>query len=65
MAELEVARELKRLHHSNIAPGLEQHHRNRATGKGVADDQLRDDVQPDLLVRNGLDHTNRDGIHER
>ena len=65
MAELKVARKLKRLHHGNIAPCLEQHHRNRAAGKGVADDQLRDDVESDLLVRNGLDHTNRDGIHER
>lgn len=65
MAELEVARELKRLHHSNITPCLEHHHRNRAARKGVADDQFRDDVEPNLLVRNGLDHTDRDSIHER
>lgn len=65
VAQLEIAREIQRLRHGNIAPCLEQHHRNRAARKGVSDDQFRDDVEPNLLVCNGLDHTNRDGIHDR
>jgi len=44
MAELEIAGKLKRLRHGDIAPRLEQHHRNRAAGEGVSDDQLCDDV---------------------
>ena len=65
VAELKVARELQRLHHGDIAPRLEQHHRDRAAGQGISDDQLRDDVEPNLLIRDGLDHADGDGIHGR
>ncbi len=65
VGQLEITRELQRLRHGNITPCLEQHHRNRTTRKRVSNDELRDDVEPNLLVRNGLDHANRDGIHER
>jgi len=44
MAEFEVAGKLKRLRHGDIAPRLEQHHRNRAAREGVSNDQLCDDV---------------------
>jgi hypothetical protein len=65
VGQLEIARKLQRLRHGNIAPCLEHHHRNRTARKGVSDDQLRDDIEPNLLVRNRLDHTDRDGVHER
>ena len=64
VGKLEVAHKHNRLPHGNIAPYLEQHHRNRAARKGVSDDQLRDDVQPRLLARSGTDNTQRESIHE-
>jgi len=65
VGQLEITRKLQRLRHRNITPCLEHHHRDRTARKGVSDDQLRDDIEPHLLIRNGLDHTNRDGIQER
>lgn len=65
VAELKVTRELKRLHHGDITPCLEHHHRNRTARKGISDDQLRDDVEPNLLVRDGLNHTDGDRIKHR
>ena len=63
MAEFEVASKLKRLCHGDIAPCLEQHHRNRAAREGVSNNQLCDDVQPNLLVRYGLDHANGNNVY--
>lgn len=40
-------------HH--VTPRFEKHHGDRATGLHVTDDELRDDVQTSLLIRNGLD----------
>jgi len=64
VAKLEVARELKCLTHGNISPCLEQHHRNWAAGEGVSNNQLCDDVKPNLLIRNRLDDADRDGVYE-
>ena len=44
MTQFEVASELKRLHHGDIAPRFEQHHRNRAAWVSVSNDQLRKNV---------------------
>jgi hypothetical protein len=62
--KLEVACELKRLGHGNISPGLEQHHRNWAAREDVSDNQFCNDVQPNLLVSDGLDHADRDSVQE-
>lgn len=41
---------------------FEHHHGDWASGKHVSDDQLGDDVQSNLLIGNGLDHTNGNGV---
>lgn len=51
--------------HGNVSPGLEHHHRYGSSGEGVTDDQLGDDVEANLLIGDGLNHTNRDDIGER
>lgn len=40
------------LGHSDVTPGLEHHHGDRATRKGVTDDKLSDNVETDLLAIN-------------
>ena len=64
MAKLKVRSERKSLCHSNVAPGLEHHHSDGLAGEQVTDDQLGDDVQTDLLVSDGLNDTNGDGVEE-
>lgn len=64
VAQLEVIRETKCLGHGNIGPRLEHHHRNRATGEDISDNQLRKDVKPNVLICNGLDYADRDRIYE-
>ena len=64
MAELKVIRELQRLSHCDVTPGLEHHHRDGLAGQGVADDKLRDDIETDLLVSDGLDHADGDDVDE-
>ena len=65
VAKLEIARKLNGLGRGNMTPCFEYHHRNWAAREGISDDQLRNDVQPNLLGRNGLNHANRDGTNER
>ena len=65
VAELEVGGEGERLRHGDVAPGLEHHHGDGAAGERVADDELRDDVQADLLVRDRLDDADGDDVEER
>ena len=62
VGKLEVSREHNRPVHGNITPCLEHHHRNRATRKGVSDDQLRNDVRPKLLARSGPDNAKRESV---
>lgn len=62
MAELEVRRECQRLSHSDITPSLEHHHRYWATWQSIADDELSDNIQTNLLVGDGLNHANGDDI---
>ena len=64
VGKLQVAHEHNRLFHGIMTPCLKQHHRNRAARKGVTNNQLRDDVQPNLLGRSGRDHTQRESTHE-
>ena len=64
MSKLEVAGELKRLCHGDVTPGLEQHHRNWPAREDVSNNQLRDDVKPNLLVGDGLDHADGNGVNE-
>lgn len=64
VTELEVGCELQSLGHGDVAPGLEHHHGDGLAGEGVADDELCDDVEADLLVRDGLDHADGDDVEE-
>ena len=64
VAELKVGRELQSLSHRNVTPSLEHHHGDWATRESVADDQLSNNVETDLLVGNSLDDTNGDDVHE-
>ena len=64
MTELEVGSEEQRLRHRDVAPSLEHHHGDWATRESVADDQLSNNVETDLLVGNSLDDTNGDDVHE-
>ena len=65
VTKLEVSSELKRLDHGDITPGLEHHHGYSLAGKGIADDQLSDDIQTNLVVRDSLDHSDRNDVDER
>ena len=64
MTQLEVTRERQGLSHGDVTPGLEHHHSDGLAGEQVTDDQLSDDVQTDLLVSDGLNDTNGDGVEE-
>ena len=63
--ELEVRRECQCLRHGDITPSLEHHHGDGTARQTVANDELGDDVEADLLVGNGLNHANGDDIDER
>jgi len=52
------------LSHGNVTPSLEHHHRDRASRKAVSNDQLSNDVETDLLIRDSLNHSNRNNIEE-
>ncbi len=64
VAELEIGGEGERLRHGDVTPGLEQHHGDGASGEAVTDDQLGDDVQANLLIRDSLDHADGDDVEE-
>ena len=64
MTQFEVRTEGESLGHGDVTPGLEHHHSDGLAGEQVTDDQLSDDVQTDLLVSDGLDDTNGDGVEE-
>jgi len=62
MTELEVRSELQGLSHGDIAPGLEQHHSDGSAGESVPDDQLRNDVETNLLIGDSLNHADGDHV---
>lgn len=62
VAQLEVRCELKRLGHRDVAPCFEKHHRDGTAGEHVPNDEFRDNVQPNLLIRDGLDHAHGDHV---
>lgn len=64
MAKFEIGCESQGLSHSNITPRLEHHHRDWATRKCITDNQLRDNIETNLLIRDSLDHSNRNNVEE-
>lgn len=50
VAELEIGRERQTLGHGDETPRLEHHHGDGAAGKGVADDELSDEVETHHLA---------------
>ncbi len=64
VAEFEVRDELDGLEHGDVSPRLEQHHRDGSAREHVPDDELGDDVEPNLLVRDSLDHAYGDHVGE-
>jgi len=53
------------LSHGDITPGFEHHHRNRTAWESIANDQLCNNVETDLLIGDRLDHANRDNVDKR
>lgn len=53
------------MRHSNVSPRFEHHHGYWATWESIADDKLCNDIQPNLLIRDSLDHPNGNHIEER
>jgi len=64
MAEFEVRSELQRLGHGNVTPGLEHHHSDWASGEGISDDQFSNNIEPDLLISDGLNHADGNNVEE-
>ena len=64
MSELKVGSERQCLRHGDVAPSLEHHHCDWPSGQSVTNNQLRDDVESDLLVGDSLDHADRNDVHE-
>ena len=64
MAKLEIRGELQSLSHRDVAPGLEHHHSDRMPGESVANDELGNNVEPDLLVGDSLNDADGDDVHE-
>ena len=65
VTELEIGREEQCLGHRYISPRLEHHHGYWASRKRIANDELSDNIQTYLLIRYGLDHTDREDVEER
>lgn len=65
MAELHVRGESQGLGHGDVAERLEQHHCEWAARHPVADNQLGDDIESNLLVRDSLNHTDWNGVDKR
>lgn len=64
MTKLEVRCEGEGLKHGDVTPGLEQHHCDGTAGEGIADDELGNNVQTDLLIGDSLNHTNGNNVDE-
>jgi hypothetical protein len=64
MPKLEVTCECKCLQHSIISPCLEQHHSDWAAREGVSNNQLCDDIKPNLLIRSGLYQPGGDRVYK-
>ena len=64
MSKLEVRRESQRLGHRYVSPGFEHHHSYRPPRKSVANYELGNDIEPNLLVCDGLNDTNRNDVEE-
>ena len=64
MSELKVRSERQSLSHGDITPSLEHHHRDGSSGETITNDELGNDVESNLLIRNSLNHANRNEVHE-
>jgi len=64
MAKFKIGGELQSLGHSDITPRLEHHHGDWTTGKSVSNNQFSNYVKTDLLIGDGLNHSNRNNIKE-
>lgn len=51
--------------HSDVAPCFEHHHCHWTAGKPISNNQLGDNVQPNLLIGDRLNHSNGDDVEER
>ena len=58
MPKLELPRKCHRLHHRDEKDSLEYHVGDGASGKEVPSHDLGHDIQPNLLVGDGCDHSN-------
>lgn len=64
MTQLKIGRECQRLSHGDVTPRLEHHHRDGAPGQSVSNNQFCDHIETYLLIRDSLDHANRDDVDE-
>ena len=64
MPKLEVRCEQQSLRHGNVAPRLEHHHCNRSSRKSITNYEFSNNVEANLLVRDGLDDTNRQDVEK-
>ena len=64
VTDLHVVDERHALRHGDVSVRLEDHHGNGLAGNSETDDQFRDDVETDLLVRDGLDHADGQGQND-
>lgn len=61
VTELEICGETNSLVGTDVGDTLEDHVCNGLSGKNVTCDHLVDDLESDLLVRDGLEHADGDG----
>jgi hypothetical protein len=54
VTKLQILTEIQCLGHDNVSKGLEYHYSNRVSRLNVTDDELSEDVETKLNVREGL-----------
>lgn len=64
MTEFKVTGKAYRLKHSDITPGFEHHHCEWSARERIADNEFRDDIQTDLLVRDSRNDTDWNCVDE-
>lgn len=55
MTNLHVRHVVQTIVRHHVTPGFEKHHSHRATRLHVTNDELRDNIETSLLIRDGLD----------
>ena len=64
MPKFQVANVRESLAHGNVRVSLKDHHRSRTAGECITDNKFCENLKGESLVRNGLDHANRDDEYE-